>query len=800
MKTGNKMKNRREKRACLFLKACSLKFCIDMLQRFCYNENGIQFGKAAYMRSYIRLFGVLVVALLLAFTVCAKETVIYENDFSGVNLVDFSVKGNWTVSGGMLSTGAGSGSAYLHYTIPKAYAGCDYMVEVDFIGHTSTGGIQIGGTAPYLPADPVFFHGFDCFTGSAGDKAAVGCYKTDGNWLGNVIVSDPLLPKTGDLHMTVYVSGNTFTYRVYSLDRKTQYFGAEYTVGQHTRDAYNGLTGTVGLRKFYADHGSFDNFRVTVYTNDVLPILGKKIELGGASFLASSISKRGDAVTGNGAMLTEKVLAANFKATLILSPKGNSKVFFGMSDAKNGFAFSIDESRETLYLHKIVNGEYIWLASRRMPVGDGAYPVTVSVHDGIASVLYDAYLAGDLAFPSFEMQLEGYSAGKFGFWLEGGEVSALTFSDSEEKSGTTYLNPVFDGADPEIIYHDGTYYAYRRVSGGDGIVRVFTSPDLVHWMERNIVYSQKSNYTGNSYMSPNVFYNKKDGYFYLFLAGKNADKTAHCIYYAYSTSPYGPFEHFGGEQTILHNGISEIGGAPFLDDDGKFYLSFCRFGNGNHIFVEEFTLQDGIVTPVPGTLSKVISPVHEYEIDGHGNISEGGIFTKHNGKYYMIWATGHYLGHYGQGYAVADHIGGPYTRYEYNDIITYNSQVDGVGDCIFVKSPDGKELWVAYHQHKEIGTVELRRTRIDRVQFIPNPDGGPDILTINAPTTTPQYAPSFEGRYDLDGSGFLNLKDLFVLLKWQASASRYNGRYDFDSNGRNDFMDSVAMIEKITDD
>ncbi len=753
------------------------------------------------MRSYIRLLGVLVVALLLAFTVCAKETVVYENDFSGVSLIDFNTKGNWTVSGGMLSTDTGSGSAYLQYTIPEEYAGCDYMVEVDFIGHTSTGGIQIGATAPYLPENPVLFHGFDCFTGSAGDKAAVGCYKPDGNWSGNVIVSDPLLPKTGDLHMTVYVSGNTFTYRVFSLDKETQYFGAEYTIGQHTRDEYNALTRTVGLRKFYTDKGSFDNFRVTVYTNDVLPGLGKKIEFGGAAFSASSVSKSGDYVTGNGAMLTEAALDANFKATLTLSPKGNTKVLFGMTDAKNGFAFSIDKSREMLYLHKIVNDEYIWLAGRRMPVGDGEYPVTVSVHDGIASVLFDAYTAGDLAFPSFEMQLDGYTAGKFGFWLEGGKVSALTFGESEGKSGETYLNPVFDGADPEIIYHDGTYYAYRRVSEGKNIVRTYTSPDLVHWMDRGIVYAQKDTYTGNTYMSPNVFYNEKDGYFYLFLAGKNADKTAHCIYYAYSTSPYGPFEHVGGVQTVLHPEYTqlggEIGGAPFLDDDGKFYLSFCRFGNGNHIYVEEFTLQDGIVTPVPGTLSKVMSPEMEYEIDGHGNISEGGIFTKHEGKYYMIEATGHYLGHYGQGYSVADHIGGPYTRYKYNDIITYNSQVDGVGDCVFVKSPDGKELWVAYHQHKEVGTVELRRTRIDRVQFIDDPSGGPDILTINAPSTTPQYVPSFEGRYDLDGNGFVSLRDLFVLLKWQASSTEYNGRYDLDSNGRKDFMDSVTLLKEI---
>lgn len=755
------------------------------------------------MRQSLRFFILAVCVVLLALTVCAKEVVVYENDFQYNDLSEFEVKGNWMVSNGAVKTAEGSGSAYLWYTIPEQYSGCDYLVEVDFVGHTSTGGIQIGGTGNGLVKIPIAFHGFDCFVGSKGDVGAIGCYKEDGNWSGNIVVGDALLPKTGDIRLSVYVSGNVMTYRVFSTDGKTQYFGAEYTIGQHSRDIYSAFTNKVGVRKFYADQGGFDNFRVTVYTEDVLPSMGKKIEFGGDSFLSGGISKNGLGMSGHGAMLTEKPIAENFKATLQLEPKGNSKVLFGMTDSQNGFAFSIDRNREKLYLHKIVDGKYVWLADRRMPVGSGTYPVTVSVYNGIASVLFDAYNAGADAFPSFEMQLDGYTAGKFGFWLEGGRVSDLAFGESGAKEGILYTNPVFNGADPEVIYHDGTYYAYRRVSEGNNIVRVYTSPDLVHWMERNVVYTQKSEYKGNTYMSPNVFYNEKDGYFYLFLAGKNADKTHHCIYYAYSTSPYGPFEHVNGVQTVLHPDYvtlgGEIGGAPFLDDDGKFYLSFCRFGNGNHIYVEEFTLLNGVVTPVPGTLSKVMSPEFEYEIDGHGNISEGGIFWKHEGKYYMIMATGHYLGHYGQGYAVADHIGGPYTRYAYNDIITYNSQVDGVGDCIFVKSPDGSELWVAYHQHKEVGTVELRRTRIDRVQFIEDPNGGPDILTINAPSTTPQVAPSFEGRFDLNGDGYVGLQDLLVLLHWQASATQYNGRYDLDSNGRKDFMDSVTLIRKIVE-
>ena len=752
------------------------------------------------MKSFVRIFNILTFALLLILSVFARETVIYENDFQKYSLGDFSLNGGWVIRDGRLTTGSGSGSAYLHYTIPKEYEGLDYKVEVDFIGHTSTGGIMIGATSPTIKSAPAFSHGFDCFISKAGDKAALGCYKSDGSWKGNIAVGDSYIENGADLHLSVTVVGERLTYKVFSLDKKTQYYGIEYTIGQGSIDEYTEFASAVGLRKFYGDNGGFDNFRVSVFTKDALPVFSEKIELGGKVFNSAGLSKSGDVISGDGAMLTEPSLPGDFKATFSLSPKGNSKVLFGMTDSENGYAFSVDRSNETLFLHKIENGEYIWLAERRMPIGEGKYPVTVSANGGILTLLFDAYNAGEDAFPSFEMKLDGYVAGKFGLWLEGGSAEELVFSTSEGKVGETYQNPIFVGADPEIIYHDGTYYAYLiNKGGGDNIVQVYVSPDLVNWMDGGIVYTQKSHYTGSAYMSPNVFYNERDGYFYLFLAGKNADETLRNIYYAYSNSPYGPFEHKGGQQTVLHKGLSEIGGAPFLDDDGKFYISFCRMNNGNQLYVEEFTIDNGIVTPVAGTLTKIMSPRFEYEIDGYGNVSEGGVFTKHNGLYYLMWASGHYKGHYGQAYAVSESIFGPYERYEYNDIITHNSLVDGVGDCIFIKSPDGKELWVAYHQHSSVGVVEPRETRIDRVQFVKNPSGGPDILTINAPSTTPQYMPSFEGRFDLDSDGKVTLKDVLELLVWQKSASGYNGRYDLDSSGRHNYMDAVELMKKLAE-
>ena len=67
---------------------------------------------------------------------------------------------------------------------------------------------------------------------------------------------------------------------------------------------------------------------------------------------------------------------------------------------------------------------------------------------------------------------------------------------------------------------------------------------------------------------------------------------------------------------------------------------------------------------------------------------------------------------------------------------------DGTGDAVFVKSPDGTELWMVYHRHEAPGQYTSRYTCIDKVKFVADPNGGPDILTVQGPSTTPQAVPS----------------------------------------------------------
>ena len=49
------------------------------------------------------------------------------------------------------------------------------------------------------------------------------------------------------------------------------------------------------------------------------------------------------------------------------------------------------------------------------------------------------------------------------------------------------------------------------------------------------------------------------------------------------------------------NDVHEIGGHPFVDDDGKVYVTLCRFDFGSNLYIEEVTVKDGNKTLYSGT-------------------------------------------------------------------------------------------------------------------------------------------------------------------------------------------------------
>lgn len=694
------------------------------------------------MKLFAKLLCAAALTLFLCLAASAREVVIYENGFDDASaLSDFTVRGSWSVKNGAADLAAGkSSSGCLTYKIPSEHRGKKYKLEVDFLGQSGMGGLLIGAEGEGLSPTPSYFFGYTASVAASGTKGMFAYFNEKGGW-GDTLRTGLDTFDDKDVHLCAVVdpAKGEILFTIKPQDGSRELFAMTYCLQTtESERIYTAFSDTVGIRRAYAAKGVFDNFRISVFEDDVIPALDGSVTLSGLAFAASA-----DAAVTDGALTAGTVLsdadfgsAADFAADIRCGSR--MLLYFGMRDAQNGFAAEVNRAEETVVLYAIRDGAFTWLGERHVPVTDDFCRLRARVRDEVVSVWYDCYEVNDDLYPLIELERKGAVAGRFGVLCEGGATKNFTVTGAGEAyAGATFVNPVCYGADPDVLYYDGVYYLYIRKVVGDAPFVVYTSTDMVNWTERGGIYTWQKGWSSKyHFMSPNVFY--YDGMFYLlFQAWNNDTEQSARLFYASAKSPLGPFEGC----TMLHD-VHEIGGHPFVDDDGKVYVTLCRFDFGSNLYIEEVAVKDGVITPKPETCKMILYPQTAYEVNGRGRTVEGGVPWKHGDYYYMIYAVGSYKLHYGQSYAVSKSIYGPYEKYEYNPFLVYNAAVDGPGDAVIMPSPDGKELYLVYHQHNAIGTVSPRMTCIDRLKFVPNPDGGPDVLVTAGPSSTPQPVPS----------------------------------------------------------
>lgn len=460
-----------------------------------------------------------------------------------------------------------------------------------------------------------------------------------------------------------------------------------------------------------------------------------------------------------------------FSTTVTLRKNGWAGIVLSPDKPDDGWALLCDHGRQEVHFFQLHHGA-VWIDKglRRLTFHlNTPYEMRAEYAKGILKLYFNVYPGDKDPWPVFEFPIEMKSDKAA---LDFGRDDTAEFCNTAVKAydlkpyqGETYTNPVMVGADPDILLHDGVYYLYNRVpndpssredaylyNGSDradmdeagdvnAVFRVTSSRDLVHWSKYKICFRRNEVLQGAFCMSPNVV--EWDGWFYLFFAGGriNGEESFH-IYCASSRSPEGPFEL--RSTAPLHREVQEIGGMPFVDTDGTLYLSLVRFNKGNNIWLQKAHLKDGVCTADEASAKPILTPFADYEVDEYGRIVEGAVFIRHKGLYYMIYADGHYLGHYGESCAVAEDIYGPYVRQKNNPILHHHFMADGTGDGIVIYNADRSEVMMGYHRHVSTADVEPRQTCLDRMKFVPDPDGGPDILTVYGPTVTPQPLPFTE--------------------------------------------------------
>lgn len=257
--------------------------------------------------------------------------------------------------------------------------------------------------------------------------------------------------------------------------------------------------------------------------------------------------------------------------------------------------------------------------------------------------------------------------------------------------------------DPFIILHQNTYYAYGTKSD-DGI-EVYTSDDLKTWkLSKNLALNKKDSWGDRWFWAPEVYFVNEKFYMYY-----SADEHI-CV--ATSDSPLGPF--IQNEKKPMLPNEKSIDNSLFIDSDGKPYLYFVRFNDGNNIWVAE--LDENLLNLKEETLKKSIHVSQSWE-EVWPRVNEGAYVMKHKDFYYLTYSANSYESpFYGIGFATAKSPLGPWTKYNKNPILQKPKNLQGVGHSAMFTDKSGT-LRIVFHAHRDSNNIHPRGMYISNVTF-----------------------------------------------------------------------------------
>lgn len=340
------------------------------------------------------------------------------------------------------------------------------------------------------------------------------------------------------------------------------------------------------------------------------------------------------------------------------------------------------------------------------------------------------------------------------------------YVDSSDAAGGGYDKELYflnegevQAADPSVITADGTFYLYATNAESDGdcsYIQGWKSNNLSDWEALGPVFTPaRDAWAVNSIWAPEVV--QKNGAYYMYYSGYDLGGGGMKIGLAVSSSPEGPFKEIEGtfgEKTYSRTecpfdfGFPAIDPSPFVDGDRVYlYVSKDQVERTSSVYGCE--LESDMVTVKEGTITQnaLVEPSQSWE--GTKNAykwNEAPFALRHDGKYYLFYSANYYkYSTYGVGVATSDSPLGPYTKAEYNPVLQADPDWDisGTGHCSVFPSPDGSELWMAYHSHIDaVNGGDLRKICFDRLSF---DESGKPVL--NGPSTTAQPLPSGCSQY-----------------------------------------------------
>ena len=309
-----------------------------------------------------------------------------------------------------------------------------------------------------------------------------------------------------------------------------------------------------------------------------------------------------------------------------------------------------------------------------------------------------------------------------------------------------FTNPVHPRtfADPFVLLHDGSYYAFgtNNVDDSELAFEVLHSTDLVHWQSLGRTLPRVDGLAARDHWAPEVA--ERDGRFYMYFSAGVEDRDHH-LRLAIADRPEGPY-HYDGV-VLTPDQPFAIDASPFRDVDGRWYLYYARDlleGDrvGTSLVVDRLLEMDRLAgEPVP-----VLGPSADWQIFRRRRRMYGAVYDWHTleapfvvkrlGRYWCFYSGGRWSSDgYGVSYAVASSPLGPFREPAGEGPALLRSRpgaLVGPGHNSVVVGPDGTDF-VVYHAWDP--GFEARRMCIDRLEWTAE---GP---RTSGPTAEPQAVP-----------------------------------------------------------
>jgi GH43 family beta-xylosidase len=325
-------------------------------------------------------------------------------------------------------------------------------------------------------------------------------------------------------------------------------------------------------------------------------------------------------------------------------------------------------------------------------------------------------------------------------WL--GNTGCSSSSEKEKLVDTTFVNPVYDGADPWVIKKDGFYY--NCYSSANSLVVSKSKYLTKQGTAKRVWFPPVSGWNRTHLWAPELHYLNGKWYIY-YAAGQDGPPFIH--------QKAGVLESKtdDAQSEYVDKGMLVTSNTPDKPETAVWAIDFTPLELNGKLFgiwsgweapqTTDQTSQHLYIAPMsnPYTISgsrvKISSPVEAWETGGPLNLNEGPQILKNGDKVFIIyscresWLQEYRLGQLRLKSATSDPLD-PASWEKSGPVFQGTSQVLGTGHASFTTSPDGTENWIVYHSKKSATPGWERDVRLQKFSF--NADGSPNFGTPQA--------------------------------------------------------------------